>query len=117
MDSLTTTFTALADPTRRAILGRLAQGSITVGELAKPFAISAPAISRHLKVLEQAKLIRREVEAQKRRCHLRPETLKEASEWMETYRRFWTERLDKMETYLATLASLAPASKEEQSDE
>jgi hypothetical protein len=73
--------------------------------------------SRHLKVLEQAKLIRREVEAQKRRCYLRPETLKEASEWMETYRRFWTERLDKMETYLATLASLAPASKEEQSDE
>ena len=69
MDSLTATFTALADPTRRAILGRLAQGGATVGELAEPFAISAPAISRHLKVLEQAKLIRREVEAQKRRCH------------------------------------------------
>jgi len=117
MDSLTTTFTALADPTRRAILGRLVQGSATVGELAEPFAISAPAISRHLKVLEQAKLIRREVEAQKRRCHLRPETLKQASEWMETYRRFWTERLDNMETYLATLASQAPASKEEQSNE
>jgi len=117
MDSLTSTFTALADPTRRAILGRLAQGSATVGELASPFAISAPAISRHLKVLEQAKLIRREVEAQKRRCHLRPETLKEASEWMETYRRFWTERLDHMETYLATLASQAHASKEEESDE
>jgi len=117
MDSLTTTFTALADPTRRAILGRLAHGSATVGELAKPFAISAPAISRHIKVLEQAKLIRREVEAQKRRCHLHLETLKQASEWMETYRRFWTERLDNMETYLATLAFQAPASKEEQSDE
>ena len=117
MDSLTTTFTALADPTRRAILERLVQGSATVGELAEPFAISAPAISRHIKVLEQAKLIRREVEAQKRRCHLRPETLKQVSEWVETYRRFWTERLDNMETYLAALASQAPASKEEQSDE
>ncbi len=117
MDSLTTTFTALADPTRRAILGRLVHGSATVGELAKPFAISAPAISRHLKVLEQAKLIRREVEAQKRRCYLRPETMKQASEWMETYRQFWTGRLDHMETYLATFASLAPASKEEQSNE
>ena len=62
-------------------------------------------------------LIRREVEAQKRRCHLRPETLKRASEWMETYRQFWAERLDNMETYLATLASQTPASKEEQSDE
>src|SRR6516164_10888007 len=105
MDSLTTTFTALADPTRRAILGRLAHGSATVGELAKPFAISAPAISRHIKVLEQAKLIRREVEAQKRRCHLRLETLKQASEGMETYRQFWSERLDSLESYLDAVAA------------
>jgi DNA-binding transcriptional ArsR family regulator len=105
MDQLSTTFTALADPTRRAILARLARGSATVGELAKPFAISAPAVSRHLKVLEQAKLIRREVEAQRRRCHLRPETLKQAAEWMEIYRQFWGERLDSLESYLDTLAS------------
>jgi DNA-binding transcriptional ArsR family regulator len=105
MDQLSTTFTALADPTRRAILARLTRGSATVGELAEPFAISAPAVSRHLKVLEQAKLIRREVEAQRRRCHLRPETLKQAAEWMEIYRQFWGERLDSLESYLDTLAS------------
>jgi DNA-binding transcriptional ArsR family regulator len=104
MDQLSTTFTALADPTRRAILARLARGSATVGELAEPFAISAPAISRHLKVLEQAKLIRREVEAQKRRCHLRPEALKQLAEWMETYRQFWNERLDSLESYLDAVA-------------
>jgi DNA-binding transcriptional ArsR family regulator len=104
MDQLSTTFTALADPTRRAILARLAQGSATVGELAEPFAISAPAVSRHLKVLEQARLIRREIEAQKRRCHLRPEALKQLAEWMETYREFWADRLDSLESYLETLA-------------
>jgi DNA-binding transcriptional ArsR family regulator len=105
MDQLSTTFTALADPTRRAILARLARSSATVGELAEPFAISAPAISRHLKVLEQAKLIRREVEAQKRRCHLRPEALKHAAEWMETYSQFWSERLDSLESYLDAVAA------------
>jgi DNA-binding transcriptional ArsR family regulator len=112
LDLLTHTFGALADPTRRAILARLAQGSATVGELAAPFAISPPAISRHLKVLEQAKLIRREVEAQKRRCHLRPETLKQVSDWIDAYRQFWSDRLDNLETYLATLDR-----KKEQSDE
>jgi DNA-binding transcriptional ArsR family regulator len=105
MDQLSTTFSALADPTRRAILARLARGSATVGELAEPFAISAPAISRHLKVLEQAKLIRREVEAQKRRCHLRPEALKQLAEWTETYRQFWSDRLDGLESYLDAVAA------------
>jgi DNA-binding transcriptional ArsR family regulator len=104
MDSLTNTFTALADPTRRAILARLAKGSATVGELAAPFAISAPAVSRHLKILEEAKLIRREVEAQRRRCHLRPETFKRLSDWVDTYRQFWSQRLDSLETYLDTHA-------------
>ena len=104
MDSLTNTFTALADPTRRAILARLAKGSATVGELAAPFVISAPAISRHLKILEEAKLIRREVEAQRRRCHLRPEALKRLSDWVDTYRQFWSQRLDSLETYLDTHA-------------
>jgi DNA-binding transcriptional ArsR family regulator len=111
MDQLSTTFTALADPTRRAILARLAQGSATVGELAAPFAISGPAVSRHLKVLEQAKLIRREVEAQKRRCHLRPETLKQAAEWIEMYRQFWNVRLDSLESYLDALAAKRRGSK------
>jgi DNA-binding transcriptional ArsR family regulator len=112
MDQLSTTFTALADPTRRAILARLARGSATVGELAEPFAISAPAVSRHLKVLEQAKLIRREVEAQRRRCHLRPETLKQAAEWLEIYRQFWGERLDSLESYLDALAAEREPTKE-----
>jgi DNA-binding transcriptional ArsR family regulator len=111
MDQLSTTFTALADPTRRAILARLARGSATVGELAEPFAISGPAVSRHLKVLEQAKLIRREVEAQKRRCHLRPETLKQAAEWIEMYQQFWNVRLDSLESYLDALAAKRRGSK------
>ena len=112
MDQLSTTFTALADPTRRAILARLAKSSATVGELAEPFAISAPAVSRHLKVLEQARLIRREVEAQKRRCHLRPEALKQVAAWMETYREFWADRLDSLESYLATLGPKQQSNKE-----
>lgn len=102
MDTLSTTFSALADPTRRAILARLAKGSATVNELAEPFDISLPAVSRHLKVLEQAQLIRRQVEAQRRRCHLRPEALMAASDWIETYRQFWSEGFDKLETYLET---------------
>jgi DNA-binding transcriptional ArsR family regulator len=111
MDQLSITFTALADPTRRAILARLAKGSATVGELAGPFAISGPAISRHLKVLEQAKLIRREIEAQKRRCYLRPEGLKQAAEWIEIYRQFWNERLDDLESYLDAVAAKQRGSK------
>ena len=100
MQNLDDTFSALADPTRRAIVARLAKGSATVNELAGPFDISLPAISRHLKVLEGAGLIRREVEAQKRRCHLRPESLKEASSWIEDNRRFWSESFDKLDAYL-----------------
>ena len=100
MHDLDATFSALADPTRRAIVARLAQGSATVNELAEPFDISLPAISRHLKVLESARLIRREVEAQKRRCHLRAETLKHASDWLEETRAFWLQRLDALEAYL-----------------
>ena len=100
MSNLDATFAALADPTRRAIVARLASGSATVNELAEPFDISLPAISRHLKVLEGAGLIRREVEAQHRRCHLRPDALKPAEDWIERTRAFWSEKFDALETYL-----------------
>ena len=100
MNPLDTTFSALADPTRRAIVARLAGGSATVNELAEPFDISLPAISRHLKVLEGAGLVRREVEAQKRRIHLRPDTLKKAEDWIDATRAFWSGRLDALETHL-----------------
>ncbi|MDH3582508.1 MAG: metalloregulator ArsR/SmtB family transcription factor [Hyphomicrobiales bacterium] len=100
METLDATFSALADPTRRAIIARLAAGSATVNELAEPFEISLPAISRHIKVLEGAGLIRREVEAQKRRCHLQPETLKEAEDWIEKTRAFWGQRLNALDKYL-----------------
>ncbi len=100
MSRLDNTFSALADPTRRAIVARLALGSATVNELAEPFKISLPAISRHLRVLENAGLIRREIEAQKRRCHLQPDVLKDASEWLEKTRTFWLEHLDALENYL-----------------
>lgn len=94
------TFAALADPTRRAIVARLAGGSATVQELAAPFEISLPAVSRHLKVLESAGLIQRNVEAQWRRCSLRPEALAGAANWIEATRRFWEERFDALEQYL-----------------
>ncbi len=100
MQDLDATFSALADPTRRAIVARLATGSATVNELAEPFDISLPAISRHLKVLENAGLLSREVEAQKRRCRLRPEALKGAEDWIEKTRSFWNERFDVLETLL-----------------
>ncbi len=100
MDHLSATFAALSDPTRRAILARLAKGETTVGELAKPFDISAPAISRHLKVLERAQLIERQVDAQWRLCRLRGRPLREASEWLERYRRFWEESLDRLVEYV-----------------
>ena len=101
LQNLDTTFSALADPTRRAIVARLAAGSATVNELAEPFDISLPAISRHLKVLEGAGLVRREVEAQKRRIHLRPDTLKKAEDWIERHRRFWSENFEKLDAYLS----------------
>jgi DNA-binding transcriptional ArsR family regulator len=100
MDTLSTTFAALADPTRRAILARLAQGETSVGELAAPFDISWPAISRHLKVLEGAGLIERRVDAQWRLCRLRGEAMREASEWLDAYRAFWEESLDRLTEYL-----------------
>ncbi len=103
MDSLSRTFAALADPTRRAILARLAQGEATVNELAEPFDLSLPAISRHLKVLERARLITRSREAQWRPAKLDPEALREASEWIDKYREFWEERFDRLDAYMKSL--------------
>ena len=103
MDRLSGTFHALADPTRRAILARLALGEASVNDLAKPFAISQPAISKHLKVLERAGLISRSREAQYRPCRLEPQALKRVDEWLEEYRRHWEARLDRLETYLSKL--------------
>ncbi len=100
-DALSTTLSALADPTRRAILARLAAGEATVNELAAPFAISLPAVSRHLKVLEGAGLISRGREAQWRPCRLAPEPLREVAGWLETYRQFWEGSFDKLDAYLA----------------
>ena len=93
-------FFALADPTRRAILERLAGGTATVGELAKPFEISLPAVSKHLTVLERARLIRREPDAQWRRCRLEPEGLRPALDWIERAKTFWTESLGNLADYL-----------------
>jgi DNA-binding transcriptional ArsR family regulator len=105
MEQLDHTFSALSDPTRRAILARLALGEATVGELAQPFEVSLPAISRHLKVLETADLIIREKRAQQRVCRLKPETLKRASDWIEQSRRMWEERFDRLDAYLRELQS------------
>jgi DNA-binding transcriptional ArsR family regulator len=99
-DQLTTTFAALADPTRRAILARLASGESSVTRLAEPFAMSLPAISKHLKVLERAGLIARGREAQWRPCRLEAGPLKDASKWIEHYRRFWEQSFDRLEDYL-----------------
>jgi DNA-binding transcriptional ArsR family regulator len=102
-DHLSTTFSALADPTRRAILARLALGETSVNEIAEPFEMSLPAISRHLKVLENAGLITRSRDAQWRPCRLKADELKTATEWLEGYRRFWEESFDRLDEYLATL--------------
>ena len=102
-DALSATFAALADPTRRAILARLARGETSVGELARPFAMSGPAVTKHLKVLERAGLISRGRTAQQRPAKLEPEALKAASEWLEAYRRFWEEKFDDLEAYLKRL--------------
>jgi DNA-binding transcriptional ArsR family regulator len=102
-DHLSTTFAALADPTRRAILARLALGEASVTELAEPFAMSLPAISKHLKVLERAGLIGRSRAAQRRPCRLEAARLKDVADWVERYRRFWDQSLDRLETYLAEL--------------
>jgi len=102
-DRLTSTFAALADPTRRAILGRLITGEASVTELAEPFEMSLPAISKHLKVLERAGLITRGREAQWRPCRLTASPLKDVADWVEHYRRFWTESLDRLDMYLREL--------------
>ena len=107
-DRLSTMFGALADPTRRAILARLALGETTVAELAKPFDISGPAISKHLKVLEHAGLITRGREAQWRPCKIEPLALKSLDEWLEQYRQFWEERLDRLDDYLRKLQGREP---------
>ena len=102
-DPLSATFAALADPTRRAILARLAGGERSVTDLAQPFAMSLPAVSKHLKVLEKARLIERSRDAQWRPCKLAPEPLKDVSSWLEQYRRHWEESLDRLEDYLKEL--------------
>ena len=102
-DQLSATFSALADPTRRAILARLADGETTVKELAAPFAMTLPAISKHLKVLENAKLITRSKDAQWRPCRLDPKPLKEVSGWLDEYREFWDGSYDRLDGYLKEL--------------
>jgi len=104
-DHLSTTYAALADPTRRAILARLAAGEATVGELAEPFAMSLPAVSKHLKVLERAGLIARRRKAQWRPCRIEARPLKDATQWLEHYRRFWDDSFDRLDGYLAELQS------------
>ena len=110
-DHLSTTFAALADPTRRAILARLAAGEASVTELAAPFEMSLPAISKHLKVLERAGLITRGREAQWRPCRLEAGPLQEADAWLETYRRFWEQSFDRLSDYLRDIQ------KEEEQDD
>ena len=110
-DNLSTTFAALADPTRRAIMARLASGEASVTELAAPFEMSLPAVSKHLKVLERAGLISRGRDAQWRPCRLEPGPLKEADDWLETYRRFWEQSFDRLSDYLREVQ------KEEESDD
>ena len=102
VDRLSQTFAALADPTRRAILARLAKGEATVSDLARPFDISLPAVSRHLKVLEGAGLIEREADAQWRVCRIHGKGLREAHGWLERYRAYWDESLDRLAEYLET---------------
>ena len=102
-DHLSTTFSALADPPRRAILARLALGDAPVTELAQPFSMSLPAVSKHLKVLERAGLISRGREAQRRPCRIAADALKDVDAWLESYRALWDERLDRLEVYLREL--------------
>ena len=108
-DALSTTFGALADPTRRAILARLSLGEASVTELAEPFAMSLPAVSKHLKVLERAGLISRGREAQWRPCRLAPQPLKDATDWLEEVRRFWDESLDRLAEHLCEVQAKGKA--------
>jgi DNA-binding transcriptional ArsR family regulator len=111
-DQLSATFAALADPTRRAILARLASGEAPVSELAEPFRMSMPAISKHLKVLERAGLIARSREAQWRPCRLEASPLKDVADWVEHYRGFWEQSLDRLDSYLREIQSREVPSKE-----
>ena len=111
-DQLSLTFSALADPTRRAILGRLMSGAASVNDLAEPHDISLPAISKHLKVLERSGLIERGREAQWRPCRLKAEPLKEAVDWLEFYRRHWEESFDRLGDYLKQLQTQKTPAKE-----
>jgi DNA-binding transcriptional ArsR family regulator len=106
-DSLSVTFAALADPTRRAILARLSSGQASVGELAEPFDMSLPAVTKHLKVLQRAGLISRGREAQWRPCRLEARPMREVSQWVENYRRHWEQRLDRLDDYLRDSAGKA----------
>lgn len=106
-DQLSATFSALADPTRRAILARLAGGEASVNELAEPFKMTLPAISKHLKVLQKAGLITRGRDAQFRPCKLEAEPLKEASDWIDRYRDFWEQSFDRLDEYLRELQEKA----------
>jgi len=105
-DQLSATFAALSDPTRRAILSRLAGGEATVTEIARPFHMSMPAVTKHLKVLQRAGLIEQGRQAQWRPCRLKAEPLREAADWVEQYRQFWEARLDRLDAYLRELQAL-----------
>jgi DNA-binding transcriptional ArsR family regulator len=107
-DPLSATFAALADPTRRAIQARLASGEYTVSELAAPFAISLPAVCKHLRVLEHAGLIAKAREAQRRPCRLQPAPIRDVAEWAERYRAIWEGRLDRLGSYLTDLTTTDP---------
>src|ERR1700753_1855866 len=109
MKNLDTTFAALSDPTRRAILARLASGAATVGELAEPFDMSLPAVSKHLPVLTDAGLIERPTEARWRRCELRGEGFRAAADWIEFYRKFWERQLDQLESFLKRTVPTPPS--------
>ncbi len=116
-DELSVTFAALADPTRRAILARLAQGEATVNELAAPFNLSLPGVSKHLKVLQHAGLISQGRRAQWRPCRLEPERLKDAADWIQTYRKIWEDRFDRLDEYLRDLQRSQSSEVEENSDD
>jgi DNA-binding transcriptional ArsR family regulator len=116
-DELSVTFAALADPTRRAILARLAQGEATVNELAAPFNLSLPGVSKHLKVLQHAGLISQGRRAQWRPCRLEPERLKDAADWIQTYRQIWQERFDRLDEYLRDMQRAQSSATEENSDD
>jgi DNA-binding transcriptional ArsR family regulator len=115
--SLDTAFGALADPTRRAILARLALGDANVTELAKPFAMSLPAVSKHLKVLERAGLITRGREAQWRPCRIAPRALKDIDDWLAHYRRFYDESFDRLDDYLKTVQAKETADNRQHNDD